>query len=171
MPPDEVRAFLKSLPADRRPKTAEEFAQELFRQKKLTKFQVKAVYQAKTLGLVMSNYVVLEPIGKGGMGHIFKARHRRMERVVALKLLPSEATKSRAKVKRFQQEVKAAARLTHPNIVTAYDADEDRGVLFLIMEYVEGRDLASVINESGPLPGTRRWITSCRRPRGWNTAI
>ncbi len=149
---DEVRAFLKSLPADRRPKTAEEFAQELFRQKKLTKFQAQAVYQAKTLGLVMGNYVVLEPIGKGGMGHIFKARHRRMERVVALKLLPPEATKSRAKVKRFQQEVKAAARLSHPNIVTAYDADEDRGVLFLIMEYVEGTDLASLIKESGPLP-------------------
>jgi len=75
-----------------------------------------------------------------------------MERVVALKILPAAATKQEAAVKRFRQEAKVAARLSHPNIVTAYDADEDRGVHFLVMEYVEGTDLAWLVNDKGPLP-------------------
>jgi serine/threonine protein kinase len=124
----------------------------MVRQNRLTKFQAQAVYKKKTRGLVMGNYVVLEKLGEGGMGQVFKARHQRMDRVVALKVLPASATKSEESVQRFHREVKAAARLSHANIVTAYDADEAEGLHFLVMEYVEGMDLASLVEKQGKLP-------------------
>ena len=149
---EEIETFMEGLPADRRPQNGKQLAQELFRCKRLTRFQVHAVYQGKTRGLVVGNYVVLDKLGQGGMGQVYTARHTRMDRVVAIKVLPAAATKSPEAVKRFQREVKAAARLTHPHIVTAYDADEYRGVHFLVMEHVDGQDLASLVREKGPLP-------------------
>ena len=113
----EVQTAIAGLPAEKRPKTAEELARELFRLGKLTKFQTQAVYQGKTRGPVVGNYVVLDKLGQGGMGAVYKARHKRMDRVVAIKMLPSSATKSPDAVQRFQREVKAAAKLSHPNIV------------------------------------------------------
>ena len=148
---EEVEAFLNVLPASSRPKDGKELAEALYRQKKLTRFQAQAVYQGKTRGLVVGNYVVLDKIGRGGMGQVYKARHRVMERIVALKVLPSQSTKSEEAVRRFHREVKAAARLSHPNIVTAHDADEAKGVHFLVMEYVEGQDLAALAKERGAL--------------------
>jgi len=155
MTPEQVEAFLQGLPAERQPKDARELAQAMLRYKRLTKFQAQAVYEGKAGRLVMGNYVILDKLGEGGMGQVFKAQHRRMERLVALKVLPAAATKSPESVKRFQREVKAAARLSHPNIVTAYDADEAGGVHFLVMEYVEGQDLASLVEEKGTLPVDR----------------
>ena len=147
----EYDAFYRSLPSDARPLTAEQLAQEMHRRGLLTKFQAHAVYQGKTRGLVVGNYVVLDKVGQGGMGYVYKAQHRKMKRVVALKVLPSGATKSAQSIGRFQREVEAAAKLTHPNIVTAYDADEAHGVRFLVMEYVEGKDLHSAVQNQGPL--------------------
>jgi len=152
MDAEEVQSFLDLLPLEGRPKTAEELARELHRAGKLTKFQAQAIYQRKTRGLVVGNYVVLDKLGKGGMGAVYKAQHKRMKRVVALKMLPSSATKSADAVKRFQREVEAAAKLSHPNIVTAYDADEAKGVHFLVMEHVDGQDLYALVKDIGPLP-------------------
>lgn len=148
----EIQAFLNSLPSDKSPQTAEDFARELYRAGKITKFQAQALYQGKTKGLVMGNYVILDKLGEGGMGQVYKAQHKRMERIVALKMLPPSATKSTDAIKRFLREVKAAARLSHPNVVTAYDADEAQGVHFMVMEHVEGQDLGKVVKERGPLP-------------------
>ncbi len=148
----EVDAFIEELPSDDRPINGKQLAELLYRHKRLTRFQVQAVYQRKTRGLVVGNYVVLDRIGKGGMGQVYKAQHRRMKRVVALKTLPWDTSKSPHAIARFQREAEAAARLNHPNIVTAYDADEARGVHFLVMEYVEGEDLAARIKRTGPLP-------------------
>jgi len=147
----EYEAFDRSLPEDARPQTAEGVAQEMHWRGLLTKFQAHAVYQGKTRGLVVGNYVVLDKVGQGGMGYVYKAQHRKMKRVVALKVLPSGATKSAQSIGRFQREVEAAAKLTHPNIVTAYDADEAHGVRFLVMEHVEGKDLHSAVQNEGPL--------------------
>lgn len=97
-------------------------------------------------------YTVIERIGTGGMGQVFKALHRRMDRIVALKILPEGSVKSADALARFQQEVRSAAQLIHPNIVTAYDAGEHEGSPFLVMELVEGRDLFRHIQEYGPLP-------------------
>ena len=85
------------------------------------------------------------------MGMVLKARHKRMARVVALKVMSPAAVKSPDAVKRFHREVQTAAKLTHPNIVTAFDADEAKGTHFLVMEYVEGDDLSQLVKKHGPM--------------------
>jgi serine/threonine protein kinase/WD40 repeat protein len=100
----------------------------------------------------LGDYELLEKIGAGGMGQVFKAQHRHMDRIVAIKLLPTALTQDAAAVKRFQREVKAVAKLTHPNIVQAYDASVQRGVWYLVMEYVEGCDLSELVKQRGQLP-------------------
>ena len=139
------------LPPKSDPKDAEELARELVRQKKLTKFQAEQVWQGKGGSLVLDNYVLLEKIGQGGMGQVFKARHRRMDRIVAVKILPAHVMKTPATVARFEREVQAAARINHPNIVTAFDAGQAAGVHFLVMEYVAGSDLSATVKKNGPL--------------------
>src|SRR5262249_45758756 len=97
-------------------------------------------------------YRVLELLGSGGMGAVYRAEHRRMERQVALKGMNPALMTRPAMVERFQREVKAAARLTHPNIVTAHDADQAGDAHFLVMEFVEGLSLAQQVQRQGPLP-------------------
>jgi WD40 repeat protein len=97
-------------------------------------------------------YHVICPLGAGGMGVVFKAEHRLMERAVALKIIHKDLTQRPGAVERFRQEVKAAARLSHPNIATAHDAEQAGDTHFLVMEYVEGRSLDRVVQAQGPLP-------------------
>jgi serine/threonine protein kinase len=148
----QLHSFVDSFAPDKRPRTAPELAREMFRQRLLTKFQAQAVYQGKIKYLVVGNYVVLDRIGGGGMGQVYKAEHRKMERIVAIKILPPGTTKSRENLLRFQREVKAVAKLSHPNIVTAYDADEAKGFHFLVMEHVDGGNLAVWVRQHGPMP-------------------
>jgi formylglycine-generating enzyme required for sulfatase activity/predicted Ser/Thr protein kinase len=148
----EVSQFQQGLPPEQRPKDVQQFAQVLIQQGKLTRFQATAVYQGKTKGLVFGEYVVLDKLGEGGMGVVLKAQHRRMKRTVAIKVLSSAAMKQAGAVERFHREVEAAAKLSHSNIVTAYDASEHQGMHYLAMEYVEGRDLATIVKDRGPLP-------------------
>jgi len=97
-------------------------------------------------------YRILGVLGAGGMGIVYKAVHRLMERVVALKILNHSLTARPGFAERFRREVKAAARLAHPNIVVAYDADEAAGTHFLVMEYVHGTTLDREVARRGPLP-------------------
>jgi serine/threonine protein kinase len=147
----EVRAVLGGLSPEIR-SDARRVAGELVRQGKLTRYQAAMLLQGRTRGFLMGNYTILDKLGAGGMGMVFKAEHRRMKRVVALKLVPPDRMKKPEAVARFQREVEAAARLSHPNIVTAYDADRAKGVHFLVMEYVEGGDLQQTVRRQGPLP-------------------
>jgi serine/threonine protein kinase len=164
MTADEVAAFRQSL--KEQPQDGQELARMLVRAGKLTKYQASAVYQGKTKGLVLGNYKLLEKIGAGGMGQVFKAEHRRMERVVAIKVLPPRLTGSKDAVERFHREVKAAARLEHVNIVTAFDADEAQGVHFLVMQFVDGRDLSSIVKQQGPLPVAQAVDYTLKAARG-----
>jgi len=148
---EEVASFQESLPPERRPKDVQGLARELVQAKRLTRYQAAALYRGKTRGLVLGEYVILEKIGSGGMGKVYKAEHRRMRRLVAIKILPPSAVDSPDAVRRFNREVQAAAQLSHPNIVTAYDAGEHEGVYFLAMEFVDGRDLGKVVKHHGPL--------------------
>jgi len=91
-------------------------------------------------------------LGRGGMGAVFRAEHTLMGRPVAVKVIAPRLLGHPGAVERFRQEVKAAARLQHPNIVTAYDAEQVGSVTVLVMEYVEGRTLADVLRDRGPLP-------------------
>jgi WD40 repeat protein len=97
-------------------------------------------------------YRVKALLGAGGMGAVYRAEHRLMERPVALKVIHADLLKDPVLVRRFRSEVKAAARLAHPNIVAAYDAEQAGGVHFLVMEFVEGVTLARVVARRGPLP-------------------
>jgi len=99
-------------------------------------------------------YRVLALLGAGGMGAVYKAEHRLMERVVALKVMNRAVVGSAATVERFRREFRASALLSHPNIVPGYDAEQAGDVHFLVMEYVEGTDLARWVAERGPLPVT-----------------
>src|SRR5262249_33562700 len=87
-----------------------------------------------------------------GMGAVYRAEHLRMERLVALKVINPGLLRHPATVQRFHQEVRAAARLQHANIVTAHDADQAGGLHFLVMEYVDGISLAELVRTRGPLP-------------------
>lgn len=145
-------ALREFLPPNAAPKNAEELARELVRQRKLTKFQATQLWQGKGKSLVLGNYVLLDKIGQGGMGAVYKALHRRMKRLVAIKMLPPQMMKDAAAEARFEREVQAAAKLRHPNIVAADDSDCADGVHFLVMECVDGSDLSALIRKNGPLP-------------------
>ena len=132
------------------PKDAQELARQLVEGKQLTKYQAQEIYAGRAKSLILGNYTILDKIGAGGMGQVFKAEHRRMKRVVAIKMLPRTVTKDPAAIARFQREVEAAAKLEHPNIVTAHDADEADGVHFLVMQCIEGSDLSALVKKNGP---------------------
>ncbi|MBS0207944.1 MAG: protein kinase [Planctomycetes bacterium] len=166
---DTVRSFCEHLPEAQRPQDGEALARALVKDKKLTSFQANLVYQGKTKNLVLGPYLVLDKIGEGGMGQVFKAEHRRMHRIVAVKVLPASLTRSKDAVDRFQREVQAAARLDHQNIVTAYDANEANGVHFLAMQFVDGRDLAATVADRGklPVPEALNYIIQAARGLGY----
>ena len=96
-------------------------------------------------------YQIMEKLGQGGMGVVYKARHRLMDRVVALKVLHPNLVDKPASIARFQREWKGAARLVHPHIVTAYDAEQAGSSHFLVMEFVPGISLARLVEQQGPL--------------------
>jgi serine/threonine-protein kinase len=127
-------------------------ARELVRRGWLTPYQVNQLFRPDGRPLLVGSYVLLDKLGEGGMGAVFKARNWKLGRVVAMKLIRKDRLDSDLAVKRFRREIQAAAQLDHPNIVHAYDADEAGGVHFLVMEYVEGTDLARLLKERGPLP-------------------
>jgi tRNA A-37 threonylcarbamoyl transferase component Bud32 len=97
-------------------------------------------------------YRITRLLGQGGMGAVYLAEHKVMGRQVALKLIHPRYTASPTAVERFRREVRAAAKLHHPNIVAAYDAEQAGPVNFLVMEFVEGQTLAEYVHETGPLP-------------------
>jgi len=147
---DELETFLQKIP-DRQSVDATRCAKLLVKAGVLTLYQANVLYAGKGKSLLLGNYQIIDKLGQGGMGTVMKARHRRMDRLVALKVISPAAMKSADAVKRFHREVQAAARLQHPNIVMAFDADEANGTHFLVMEYVDGIDLNSFVRKSGPL--------------------
>ncbi len=147
----ELQVLQQFIPPDAIPKDAEELALELIRKKKLTKFQAQEISKGRGKALVLGNYVLAEKIGQGGMGAVYRAEHRRMKRTVAIKMLPTNLMKDAVAAARFQREIEAAAKLRHPNIVAADDADEANGVHFLVMEHVDGSDLSALVKKEGPL--------------------
>ncbi len=139
------------IPPKAHPKSVEELVEKLVKHNHLTKFQAQNAKAGKARALILGNYTILDKIGAGGMGQVFKAKHRRMDRIVAIKMLPAAMLRDAEAVARFEREVQAAARLRHTNIVAADDADEANGVHFLVMEYIEGSDLSALVRKNGPL--------------------
>lgn len=142
---------------------------ELLERRLLTTWQMQRIQQRQTDRLRLGDYLIVDELGAGGMGVVYKAVHRRMRRVVALKVLPRDAVQSTENVRRFQQEVRVIAQLTHRNVVTAFDAGDDNGVHYLVMEYVEGVDLREHVKQHGPLPllETLRCVIHAARGLGY----
>jgi serine/threonine protein kinase len=131
---------------------ARTLAQKLIEHGWLSPYQVNQLLQGRGKELVLGSYVLLERLGEGGMGEVFKARHQKMGRVVAIKLIRKERLANEAAVKRFHREIRSAAVLSHPNVVHAFDADQVGTTHLFVMEYVEGVDLNKLVKEKGPLP-------------------
>jgi serine/threonine protein kinase len=105
--------------------------------------------------LIAERYRVLELIGRGGMGVVYKAEHTRIGKILALKLLTGELTRDGEQVARFKREALMSSRLSHPNTVQVFDFGEADGLAYLAMEYVRGRDLGVVVSEAGRLQAER----------------
>jgi serine/threonine protein kinase len=108
--------------------------------------------QNDTQLLSLGQYHLLEELGRGGMGRVYRALHTIMDRVVALKVISPELVSDPVAVEWFLREVRASTQLKHPNIVMAYDANESKGMYFLVMEYVHGMTLDALVKKQGPLP-------------------
>lgn len=130
---------------------ADSFARELIQRDALTAYQARALSRGRWKGLVLGNYTIVEKLGKGGMGQVYKARHDRMGRTVCLKVLRSSGRRSPEIVERFRREIKTHSALRHPNFVIAHDADEAEGIQFLVMEFIDGRDLSRRVKDEGPV--------------------
>jgi serine/threonine-protein kinase len=127
-------------------------ARHLVEEGLLTRFQAENLLAGRTTGFVLGQYRILDEVGRGGMGRVFKAEHRSMHRVVALKVLAPHLTRTERARELFQREVRAAGRLFHPHIVTALDADCASDRFFLALEFIHGPTLGALVREQGPLP-------------------
>src|SRR5256712_3728394 len=101
------------------------------------------------VGRTVSHYQILEKLGEGGMGVVYKAMDTHLDRLVAVKVLPPEKVADADRKRRFIQEAKAASALNHPNIVTIYDIDSADGIDFIAMEFVAGKTLDRCIPRHG----------------------
>jgi serine/threonine protein kinase len=118
----------------------------------LTAWQAKLLLAGRGAQLLLGSYVLLDRLGEGGTGQVFKARHQAMQRIVALKVLRPEVLGDKEVVARFYREIEVASQISHPNIVHAYDAGPVGSVLVLAMEYIDGVNLEKLVKDSGKLP-------------------
>ncbi|MBV8488370.1 MAG: serine/threonine protein kinase, partial [Planctomycetaceae bacterium] len=126
-------------------------AEQLVKDDVLTVYQARRFLSNKAHGLLVGRYIILDRIGSGSMGRVYKAHHQMMDRVVALKIIAPEIAMNERVVARFQREMRLVGRLDHPNVVRAFDADQVNTVLYIVMEYVPGISLGERLKK-GPIP-------------------
>jgi serine/threonine-protein kinase len=128
--------------------------QHLLERDWLTRYQTNQLLQGRAQDLVVGPYVILDQIAEGACSRVFKARHRALDRIVALKVIRPEifADTDADTISRFYREVQAAGRLSHPHVVHAFDAGPAGATHYLAMEWVEGINLQQLVQKSGPLP-------------------
>ena len=115
----------------------------------LTYFQAEQLLQGKWKRFFIGKYKVLERLGVGGMGQVFLCEHKLMKRKVAVKVLPAAKSSDEAALSRFYREARAVAAVDHPNLVRAYDIDQDENLHFLVMEYVDGINFHDLVRKFG----------------------
>ncbi|MBY0456274.1 MAG: serine/threonine protein kinase, partial [Gemmataceae bacterium] len=118
----------------------------------LTRFQADRLLAGRTDGFQLGQYVILDQIGRGALSRVYKARHRTMNRFVAVKVLSAELTRTPDARRALQAEARNAGRLAHPNVATAYDANELFDRFYFVLEFVDGPNLAALVERRGPLP-------------------
>jgi eukaryotic-like serine/threonine-protein kinase len=142
----------------------EAVARDLVKRGLLTSLQAKALWKGNLGEIVLNQYVLAEKLGEGGMGEVYRAKHIRMGRDVALKVIRPEKMANPEAVKRFRREILAAASMSHENVVMAYDADQTTGDLhFFAMEHVDGTNFMDLVIREGAQPVGRAvdYIRQC----------
>ena len=147
----ELEEFAAGLPPERAVEDGEQMARELVRECKLTEYQLDVICRGSESPLAIADYMILDKIGEGGMGIVFKAKRPDQRHLVALKVLPPALSDDPAAVRRFQREVDVAATLSHENIVAALDSGTFNDELYFVMEFVDGGNLGSVVKQRGRL--------------------
>src|SRR6516225_6700986 len=132
--------------------TADELATKLMERNLVTAYQAEQLLAGRGEEcLIAARYRILEKLGEGGMGAVYKAHDTQLDRDVAVKVLPAQSLHDADAVARFQREARALAKLSHPNIIQAYDSGADKGRHFLVMEYVDGVNLVALLRQQGAL--------------------
>jgi serine/threonine protein kinase len=135
--------------------TREDVAAELVNRQLLSSYQAELLLSGRgDEGIIAERYRILDKLGEGGMGAVYKAQDTRLDRLVAIKVLPPHSVVDPDAIARFQREARALAKLSHPNIVQAFDCGEDRGRHFLVMEFVEGKSLSHLLADRGRIAPT-----------------
>lgn len=151
---DDLKKVVASLMAQSDILTPNRLADGLVGAGVLTRWQANKLLAGKCRGFFLGSYRLLRPLGKGGMGVVYLGEHHVMKRLMALKILPPEASQDQRRIDRFKAEARACAQLDHPNIVRAYDFSEAGGKLYIVMEYVDGIDLQYAVQRDGRMsPG------------------
>ncbi len=132
----------------------------------LTPFQFRHLISDDAQPLNLGQYRLLDEVGRGGMGRVYKALHTIMDRIVAVKVIAPDLVRDPVAVAWFRREVRACTQLAHPNIVMAYDANEAEGLHFLVMEYVHGITLDALVKQFGSLPIPYSCALICQAARG-----
>lgn len=165
LPEKQIEEIRQRILDGRYPIGTRELASRLVQDKILTDYQAKRLLTNRPGGLLVGRYVVMDRIGSGSMGRVYRAHHQLMDRAVAIKVIaPEIVTKGRI-VSRFQREMKLVGRLDHPNVVRAFDADQIGGTLYIVMEYVPGQSLGQKLRAEGPMPplDVARWGAQAAR--------
>jgi serine/threonine protein kinase len=152
---DQLTKFLGALAARngrQLPDGPDKLSAEMVAAGLLTEWQSEKLLAGKHKGFMLGKYKLLRHLGKGGMSQVYLAEHTLMKRKVAIKVLPSNRVQDSTYLDRFRIEARAAAKLDDPNIVRAYDIDNDGNTHYIVMEYVEGQDLHQLVRDKGPLP-------------------
>lgn len=137
------------------PEDSKELASILVRDAVLSRFQADQLLAGKWRGFYVGRYRVIERIGIGGMGQVYLAEHRTMKRRFAIKVLPRAKAADPAALERFEREARAGGSIDHPNIVRAYDKDQDGDLHYLVMDFVDGCSLSEIVAATGPLDPVR----------------
>ncbi|MEX2185711.1 MAG: serine/threonine-protein kinase [Pirellulales bacterium] len=143
---DELASASGSLPDE-----PERLADVLVERKLITRWQADKLLEGRHKGFFLGKYKLLGHVGTGGMSSVYLAENTKLHRQCAIKVLPQSRVEDSSYLERFYLEAKAAAALVHPNIITAFDIDNQDDIHYFVMEYVEGRDLHTTVKQDGPL--------------------
>jgi eukaryotic-like serine/threonine-protein kinase len=133
------------------PDDVDEVARRFVADKLITQWQCEKLLEGRHKGFFLGRYKLLGQLGQGGMSMVYLGEHVLMQRLVAIKVLPKNRVTDTSYLARFHREARAAASLDHPNIVRAYDVDNDGDTHYLVMEFVDGRDLQQTVKKNGRL--------------------
>jgi serine/threonine protein kinase len=152
---DQLRAALGGAPPGQR-EDALALADYLVRTGNLSRFQARKLLKGHALGLILGPFQVLAPIGRGGMGTVYMVRDGRNNQLVALKVLPPRRAREEERLlARFRREMELSRRVAHHHLAWTYEVGEVRGVCYIAMEYIPGKNLRRLVSEQGPLPVPR----------------